>query len=92
VRFPFFGKENPDYVPDFDHNGSGSIALQKMIVQESDGKIYLLPAWPKEWDANFKLHLRHNTTIEGTVKNGKLSSWQVYPSSRKKDVIVNKDF
>ncbi|MDR2424516.1 MAG: DUF5703 domain-containing protein [Prevotellaceae bacterium] len=88
LRFPFFGKERPDYVPDLDHNGSGCIALQKMIVQETDNKIFLLPAWNPEWDANFKLRLRHNTVIQGIVKNGKLQSWSITPESRKKDVKV----
>ncbi|MDR2423486.1 MAG: hypothetical protein LBD59_02025, partial [Prevotellaceae bacterium] len=86
--FPFFGKERPDYVPDLDHNGSGCIALQKMIVQESDDKIFLLPAWIPEWDATFKLHLRRNTVIQGTVKNGKLQSWTITPEARTKDVKI----
>jgi alpha-L-fucosidase 2 len=64
MRFPMFAREFPDYVPDFDSNGSGSVALQKMLLQEGDGKIYLLPAWPKEWDVNFKLHASGNTTVE----------------------------
>ena len=89
LRFQFFGKEGPDYVPDLDHNGSGCIAFQKMIVQESDNKIYLLPAWNRDWDATFKLHLRRNTVIQGVVKNGKLQSWSITPESRKKDVVVN---
>jgi hypothetical protein len=87
LRFPVFGTESPDYVPDFDHNGSGSVALQKMIVQEVGDKIYLLPAWPKEWDTSFKLHLRNQTVIEGVVKNGKLERFIVTPESRRKDVI-----
>jgi hypothetical protein len=89
LRFPFFGKENPDYVPDFDHNGSGSVALQKMLLQEVGDKIYLLPALPKEWDVTFKLHLRNNTVIQGVVKNGKLETWSITPEKRKKDVIIN---
>ena len=89
LRFPFYGKESPDYVPDFDHNGSGSIALQKMLVQESGDKIFLLPAWIPAWDATFKLRLRRNTIIQGSVKNGKLESWSITPESRKKDVVVN---
>ena len=88
LRFPFFGKESPDYVPDFDHNGSGSIALQKMVVQESGDRIFLLPAWIPEWDATFRLRLRRNTVIQGVVRNGKLESWSITPESRKKDVTV----
>ena len=88
LRFPFFGKESPDYVHDFDHNGSGSIALQKMVVQESGDRIFLLPAWIPEWDATFRLRLRRNTVIQGVVRNGKLESWSITPESRKKDVTV----
>jgi len=85
-RFPLFGSEGPDSCPDFDHFGSGAVALQRMLLQEVPGKILLLPAWPKGWDVNFKLHAEQNTTIEGVVKNGKITSLKVTPASRSKDV------
>lgn len=88
VRFPLFGRVGPDECPDFDHLGSGSIALQKMLVQEGNGKIILLPAWPKKWDADFKLHVSKGAILTGTVKNGKLESWDITPKSRKKDVEI----
>ena len=87
-RFPLFGDENPDSCPDFDHFGSGSIALQSMVVQEVNGKIYLLPAWPKSWDVDFKLHISGNTIVRGAVCDGKLVNWSVFPQSREKDVVV----
>lgn len=89
LRLPMFGTEAPDYVPDFDHNGSGSVALQKMLVQEIEGKIYLLPAWPKEWDGSFKLHLTHHTIIEGSIKNGVLERFSITPKEREKDVVLS---
>jgi alpha-L-fucosidase 2 len=89
-RFPLFGREGPDSCPDFDHFGAGSTALQRMLIQEVPGKILLLPAWPKEWDVNFKLHAMQNTTIEGSVKDGKLISFKVTPESRRKDVDLAK--
>lgn len=73
-RFPLFGHEMPDSCPDFDHFGSGSIALQKMIVQEAGEKIFLLPAWPTRWDVDFKPHLAHGAVITGTVKEGILKN------------------
>ena len=85
-RFPLYGREGPDSCPDFDHFGAGATALQRMLVQEENGKIILLPAWPKSWDANFKLHAALNTTVEGTVKNGILTHLKVTPESRQKDV------
>jgi hypothetical protein len=87
-RFPIYGKEMPDSCPDLDHFGSGSIALQRMIVQEAGQKILLLPAWPARWDVDFKLHLAYGTVITGTVKNGELKQWDIQPESRRKDVTV----
>ncbi len=86
-RFPLFGAEGPDSCPDFDHFGAGSIALQRMILQEVPGKIILLPAWPKNWDVSFKLHAMKNTTVQGKVKNGKIVQLVVTPKSRTKDVV-----
>ena len=85
-RFPLYGKEGPDSCPDFDHFGAGSTALQRMLVQETGNKIHLLPAWPSNWDVDFKLHLSKQTTITGKVVNGKLLEWDIFPKYRKKDV------
>ena len=87
-RFPVYGKEGPDSCPDFDHFGAGSVAIQKMLVQEADGKILLLPAWPDSWDVDFRLHLSGKTIITGKVEEGKLLNWEIIPESRKNDVIV----
>jgi len=87
-RFPLYGKERPDSCPDFDHFGSGSIALQRMLVQEGRGKILLLPAWPADWNTDFKLHLTGGAVVTGTVINGKLIAWDIQPSSRRKDVVI----
>lgn len=89
-RFPLYGSASPDSCPDFDHFGSGSTALQRMLLQEAAGKILLLPAWPADWDANFKLHLEGQTVVSGIVKDGVLQSWDITPASRKKDVVVHK--
>ena len=53
-RFPLYGREGPDSCPDFDHFGAGSVALQRMLVQEAGDKIFLLPAWPADWDVGFQ--------------------------------------
>ncbi len=87
-RFPMYGSAGPDSCPDFDHFGSGSIALQRMLLQEAGGKILLLPAWPAEWDADFKLHLEGQTVVSGIVKKGRLEKWDIQPAARKKDVVV----
>ncbi len=62
-----------------------SVLLQ---IDPYSKKIFLTPAWPKDWNVDFKLHAPYNTIIEGTVKNGKVEALKVTPSSRKKDVII----
>jgi alpha-L-fucosidase 2 len=87
-RFPLYGKEGPDSCPDFDHFGAGSTALQRMLVQEAQGKILLFPAWPKEWDVDFKQFVSGGAVISGTVKDGKIVKWNIEPASRRSDVKV----
>ena len=87
-RFPMYGREGPDSCPDFDQFGAGSIALQRMLVQEAGDKIYLLPAWPSDWDVDFKLHLTGGATLTGTVKDGKLLAWDIQPPARRDHVVV----
>ena len=55
-RSPTFWGPNFDYTPDFNHAGSAMSALQEMLLQTNGRKIYVAPAWPKEWDVDFKLH------------------------------------
>lgn len=85
--FPAFWGPNFDWVPDQDHGNVASLALQKMLIQQDQEKICLLPAWPREWDVKFRLRAYGNTVVEGSVANGKLEELAVTPSSREKDVI-----
>ena len=39
--------------------------LQAMLLQTEDKTILLLPAWPADWDVDFKLHAPYNTVVEG---------------------------
>ena len=88
-RFPAMWGPNFDWVPDQDHGSVAIIALQKMLLQYDGDKIQLLPAWPKHWDVDFKLHAPNNTTIKGTYKSGKLNLLKVQPASRKADVTIH---
>ena len=89
-RFKWFWKAAHDWIPDLDNGGSGMITLQLMLMQCDDKRIQLLPAWPKEWTADFKLHAPYQTIVEGHVENGKITDLKVIPISRAKDVIVLK--
>ena len=87
-RFPAFWGPNMDWIPDQDHGGNLLMGLQAMILQADDGKIQLLPAWPKHWDLDFKLHAPKRTTLEGVVRGGKLERLVVLPAGREKDVVL----
>ena len=61
--------------------------VQAMLMQTDGRKIFLLPAWPKDWDVDFKLHAPLQTVIEGEYRDGKLQALKVTPESRRADVI-----
>ena len=86
-RFPAFWGPGFDWVPDHNWGGSGMIGLQEMLLQTDDRKILLFPAWPKDVDVHFKLQAPYQTTVEATLKNGKLEQLEVLPKERMKDVI-----
>ncbi|ENH67941.1 hypothetical protein FOC1_g10005369 [Fusarium oxysporum f. sp. cubense race 1] len=91
-KFPTFKGPNFDWTPDLNHYGSAAIGLQEQLIQTFVGNdIRLLAAWPKTWDARFKVWAPHKTTVEGTVKAGKMEKLTVLPKSRKNDVIVGQD-
>ncbi|MEI7423728.1 MAG: DUF5703 domain-containing protein [Prolixibacteraceae bacterium] len=88
-RYPTFWGPGHDWTPDHNQGGAGMIGLQEMLMQTIGDKILLFPAWPKEWDVNFKLHAPKNTTVEVNFKNGEIVFLKVTPATRKKDVVVS---
>ena len=51
------------------------------------GQDLLLPAWPKDWDVEFKLHAPFKTTVECVYRGGKIESLKVTPQDRAKAVV-----
>lgn len=89
-RFPAFWGPNYDWTPDQDHGSVLMKALQSMLLQTEGRKIFLFPAWPREWDVDFKLHAPYNTVVEGRLEGGKLVRLKVTPKEREKDVVIRK--
>ena len=89
-RFPAFWGPNYDWIPDQDHGGVLMKALQAMVLQPDpySQKIYLLPAWPKDWNVKFKLHAPYRTTVECEYRRGKIEELKVTPAERRKDVVI----
>ena len=69
-RFPAFWGPGHDYTPDHNHGGCGMIGLQEMLMQVIDDKIYMLPAWPKDIDVEFKLWIDKDKFVEAKYVNG----------------------
>ena len=87
-RFKWFWKAGHDWIPDLDNGGSGMITLQLMLMQTDGKRIQLLPTWPGDWNADFKLHAPDNTVVRGHVAKGKVTRLRVTPETRAKDVII----
>jgi hypothetical protein len=88
-EFTAYGNQRFRWFWDPECGGSGMITLQLMLLQCDDKQIQLLPAWPKDWTADFKLHAPYQTTVEGRIENGKIIKLKVFPESRAKDVIFD---
>lgn len=87
-RFQWFWRPAHDWIPDLDNGGDGMITLQSMLMQSDGRKILLLPAWPKDWTADFRLHAPFETTVQAHVEHGKLTHVEVWPKERAKDLVV----
>ena len=90
-KFPAFWGPGHDYTPDHNWGGSGMIGVQEMLMQNLDGKIYLLPAWDLNTDVSFKLWADSRTEVTCNYKDGVLT-YSIMPEMRKKDVILPKEF
>jgi hypothetical protein len=86
-RFPAFWECKMDGTPDNDHGANSVNTLQSMLLQSDGKKMYLLPAWPEDWDVSFKLCANDNTTVECEYRNGKVQSLKVTPRWRRADVV-----
>lgn len=87
-KFPAFWEKANDYAPDEDNGGNGENGLQQMIMQVDGKKIILLPAWPQGWEGDFKLNAPFQTTVQGSILNGKITNLVVTPAERSSDVTV----
>ena len=97
-RFPAFWPHTIDWAPDHNWGGSGMIGMQEMLMQTHSsldelrsgkpGKIRLMPAWPKDWNVDFKLHAPGKTIVAGSVQAGKMVHLEITPQERRKDVVM----
>lgn len=91
-RFPAMWGPNYDWTPDQDHGAVAMIALQRMLLHYNDDEIHLLPAWPKDWDVDFRLHTPNSTVISISVKNGEVIQSTMEPDNNDSKIIISSDF
>ena len=87
-RFPAFWGPNYDWVPDQAHGVNILTTLQSMLVQCDGDRIVMMPAWPRGWDCEFRMHAPKNTVLEGSIRDGRLASLRVTPPERVYDVEI----
>jgi len=87
-RWPACWGPNFNWCPDIDEGSNIQNIPQQMLMQYEGKKIFLLPAWPKDWNCRFRLHAPYQTTVEGRVENGRIKDLVVTPASRRQDVVV----
>jgi len=87
-RFPSFWPPDIDHAPDHNWGGMAMIGLQEMLMQTGDDRILLMPAWPEDWEVNFKLHAPYETVIEGSIQDGRLIKRKVTPEGREKAIVI----
>lgn len=80
-RFPAYWGPNFDWTPDQDNGGSLLMTLQEMILQSYGNSVYVLPAFPKDWDVSFKLYTFGENPVSGVYLQGK---WLQKPRLEKK--------
>ena len=85
-RFPAMWGPNYDWLPDQDHGSNIMLTLQHMLLESSGGKIFVLPAWPKQWDVAFKLWAPRRTVVECVYRHGKIEQLAITPQARQQDV------
>ena len=89
-RFPAMWGPNYAYTPDQEHGDNILTTVQNMLLQSDGRRLFLLPAWPKTWDVEFKLHAPRNTTVECVYQSGKIKKLLVTPPERAADVLGDK--
>ncbi|MEO0479643.1 MAG: DUF5703 domain-containing protein [Planctomycetota bacterium] len=89
-RFPAFWGPNYDWTPDQTHGGVLMATYQAMLLQcdPYSDSLHLMPAWPRDWNVEFRLHAPRGTLVEGAYRDGKLCELAVTPASRREDLVL----
>jgi hypothetical protein len=90
-RFKAFAGPGREWIPDLTWSASGRAGVQEMLLEcepAADGRITLLPAWPKDWDVTFRLRAPGNTRVTCVVVSGRIERLVVDPPARREHVVA----
>ncbi len=62
-----------------------------MLLQETDGKILVTPAWPQAWNVTFRLHTAGQTVVSGQREAGRWVRLVTEPAARQADLVIMRD-
>lgn len=82
-RFPTFYVDG-DWVPDHDNGSVAQQTIQAMLLQSEGDTLLLFPAFPKEWDAEFKLCAADGTSVEVIRQDGEMQTLHVNSAGKEK--------
>ena len=68
-RFPAMWGPVYDAVPDVDHGANIVNLLHHMVYRKTEKGVTILPAFPGEWEVEYRLYLDRNTILEGKGKD-----------------------
>ena len=85
-RFPTFWGPGHDWIPDHNWGGSGMLGIQNMLIQETEGEIYLLPAWPADWEVEARLHLEGQAVLTFSYRENKVRVLSYDAPGRRKEL------
>lgn len=68
-RFPVIWGPNFDWTPDQCHGSNLLLTLQLMVAQCHGDKLFVLPAFPTDWNVRFKLHTTGKGVVTGHYAN-----------------------
>jgi hypothetical protein len=60
-----------------------------MLVQTEGNKVLLFPAWPKEWNVQFKIHIPGKKTIEGSYHQSSGVKFKNKPTGIRIETLIN---
>lgn len=85
ARFPAMWGPVHDAVPDVDHGSNILNTLQLMVLQSAGNTFYILPAWPKQWDVQFKLYVAKGISVECVYHKGGIEKLTIDPPESGKE-------